>query len=103
MIQFRLPVLITTDLLNDRRPIAVLEDSFGETRLVGATEPRVMWPTDLIKLINRATEFRKTCQTAKNDFSSRSHAICKITITDPQTPSAPDGVLYMVDLAGSES
>jgi kinesin family protein 2/24 len=79
-----------------------LEDSFGETRLVGATEPRVMRPTDLIKLINKAVEFRKTSQTAKNDFSSRSHAICKITITDNRTPSAPDGVLYLVDLAGSE-
>jgi kinesin family protein 2/24 len=61
-----------------------------------------MWPTDLIKLINRAAEFRKTSQTAKNNYSSRSHAICKITITDNRTPSAQDGVLYLVDLAGSE-
>jgi kinesin family protein 2/24 len=52
--------------------------------------------------VNKAAEFRKTCQTARHDYSSRSHAICKITITDYRTPAVPDGILYLVDLAGSE-
>jgi kinesin family protein 2/24 len=88
--------------LNERQAISILEDSFGETRLNGATESRVLWTDDLIKLINKASEFRKTAKTEKNDQSSRSHAICRLTITDPQTPAAAPGLLYLIDLAGSE-
>ena len=89
--------------MDDRKPVSVLEDLFGETRIVGAAEPRVLSPEDMIGLIDKATEFRKTQATEKNEFSSRSHAICRITITDPVTLAAPDGILYLVDLAGSEA
>jgi kinesin family member 2/24 len=57
----------------------------------------------MTKYIDIATSFRKTAATEKNNFSSRSHAICKISIANPSVPSAPDGILYLIDLAGSEA
>lgn len=91
------------DLLNNRKPVQILEDSFGETRIVGAIQPPVHSPRELIALIDKASEFRKTQATEKNEFSSRSHAICRISITQPMIPAAPEGMLYLVDLAGSEA
>ena len=55
------------------------------------------------ELIDEATTFRKTAATEKNNFSSRSHAICRIAIANKEIPSAPDGILYLIDLAGSEA
>jgi kinesin family protein 2/24 len=92
-----------TDLLNNRKPVSILEDSFGETHFVGATETRVHRAKDFHELIDTASQFRRTSATEKNEQSSRSHAICKITITDPVTRAAPEGVLFLVDLAGSEA
>jgi kinesin family protein 2/24 len=83
--------------------VSVLEDGFGETQFVGASEPRVLTPQAFKDLIEIASSLRRTSATEKNEQSSRSHAICKITITDPVTTAAPDGVLYLIDLAGSEA
>ncbi|KAG5790966.1 hypothetical protein H9Q69_009983 [Fusarium xylarioides] len=68
-----------SDLLNARKPISILEDSFGSTHLAGASEYQ------------------------KNDSSSRSHAICKIRLENPELPQSDDGLLYLIDLAGSEA
>lgn len=57
----------------------------------------------MLNLIETATTFRRTESTLKNDSSSRSHAICRIRIQNPATPAAEDGVLYLIDLAGSEA
>jgi kinesin family protein 2/24 len=91
------------DLLNDRKPVSVLEDSFKEIKFVGALETRISTAEDLIQLIDTASTYRSTASTEKNDTSSRSHAICRISIANPSIPSAPDGLLYLVDLAGSEA
>ncbi|CAG8953747.1 hypothetical protein HYFRA_00006637 [Hymenoscyphus fraxineus] len=88
------------DLLNERTPISLLEDSFGITQMVGADEYQVYDREDMKELVERATAFRRTAPTLKNDASSRSHAICRIRIYDPATDS--DGLLYLIDLAGSE-
>ena len=88
------------DLLNERAPISLLEDSFGVTQMVGAEEYQVYDKERMGELIEHATSFRRTASTLKNDASSRSHAICRIRIRDPATYS--DGLLYMIDLAGSE-
>ncbi|RDW85695.1 hypothetical protein BP5796_04020 [Coleophoma crateriformis] len=90
------------DLLNDHRSISVLEDSFGETQLVGAVEQQPTSAEELLALIEKSMAFRKTAPTVKNDTSSRSHAICRIRIVNKEFPDLPDGVLYVVDLAGSE-
>jgi kinesin family protein 2/24 len=88
------------DLLDERKPISLLEDSFGVTQMVGADEYQVYNKDEMSDLIEHATSFRRTAPTFKNDASSRSHAICRIRIRDPATSS--DGMLYLIDLAGSE-
>ncbi|KAK7958567.1 P-loop containing nucleoside triphosphate hydrolase protein [Apiospora saccharicola] len=86
------------DLLNKRQPISIMEDAKGVTRLVGANECFVKAHADVQDLIERATKFRRTAPTLKNDDSSRSHSICRIRIKHGRV----DGFLYLVDLAGSE-
>ncbi|KAH7406445.1 P-loop containing nucleoside triphosphate hydrolase protein [Phaeosphaeria sp. MPI-PUGE-AT-0046c] len=88
------------DLLAERKPISLLEDSLGTTQLVGAEEHLIHDKDEMIDLIHSANSFRQTAATFKNDASSRSHAICRIRIRDPDTNS--DGLLYLIDLAGSE-
>ncbi|RYP73691.1 hypothetical protein DL769_004162 [Monosporascus sp. CRB-8-3] len=89
------------DLLNSRRPISILEDSFGVTQLAGANEHLVQDRDEVMDLIERAASFRRTAPTFKNDASSRSHGICRIRIKNQSTDS--DGLLYLIDLAGSEA
>lgn len=91
------------DLLNTRRPVSILEDSFGITQLTGALEHQVTTAVEMLTLIDTATAFRRTESTVKNDASSRSHAICRIRIQNLAVPEAEDGVLYLIDLAGSEA
>lgn len=88
------------DLLTERAPISLLEDSNGVTRMVGAAEIRIHDTTEMLDLIERAASFRRTASTFKNDASSRSHAICRIRIYSPDTRT--NGLLYLIDLAGSE-
>jgi len=89
------------DLLNSRKPISILEDSFGVTHLAGAKEHQVQSRDEAMDLIDRAASFRRTAPTLKNDASSRSHAICRIRIRKASADS--DGLLYLIDLAGSEA
>ncbi|KAK4166877.1 kinesin-like protein Klp59C [Cladorrhinum sp. PSN259] len=91
------------DLLNGRRQISVLEDSFGTTQLAGALEHQISSKPALLEYIDAAAALRATSPTLKNDTSSRSHAICRIRIENPSLPSEEDGLLYLVDLAGSEA
>ncbi|KAK7421632.1 hypothetical protein QQX98_002099 [Neonectria punicea] len=91
------------DLLNARRSVSVLEDSFGITQLNGALEHHVTTPASMLALVDTATTFRRTEATDKNSESSRSHAICRIRIHNPAAAASDDGVLYLVDLAGSEA
>ncbi|KAL4867264.1 P-loop containing nucleoside triphosphate hydrolase protein [Aspergillus spectabilis] len=91
------------DLLNNRAPFQILEDAFGETQLAGAVEKHVSSSEHLLALIETAASFRQTAPTAKNDGSSRSHAICRLRIEETSSTPIPDGVLYMIDLAGSET
>lgn len=80
-----------------------MEDSFGETQLVGALEPRVGSAKELLELIDCGMALRKSAPTLKNDASSRTHAVCKIKIVNKDIVEAPDGLLFLIDLAGSEA
>lgn len=101
------------DLLNARRPLSVLTDSFGETQMAGALETRVGSDDELLALVDMAAALRATEPTLRNDASSRSHAVCRIRIQLPAAAlggggggagaGAEDGLLYLVDLAGSEA
>lgn len=89
------------DLSVSRKPISILEDSFGVTQLAGAVEHLVETKDQAMQLIESAASFRRTESTWKNDSSSRSHGICRLRIVDPSTGS--EGFLYLIDLAGSEA
>ncbi|KAJ5919194.1 hypothetical protein N7466_010137 [Penicillium verhagenii] len=91
------------DLLRSHAPFMILEDSFGDTQLVGIQEILVQNTTELLALIDQATSFRQTASTEKNDGSSRSHAICRMRIENPAPEAIEDGILYLIDLAGSEA
>ncbi|KAL2021906.1 hypothetical protein VTK56DRAFT_6501 [Thermocarpiscus australiensis] len=91
------------DLLNSRKQVSILEDSFGITQMAGALEHQVTNKATLLDFIEAAASLRRTASTLKNDTSSRSHAICRIRIENPGIASDQDGLLYLVDLAGSEA
>lgn len=94
------------DLLNARKSVSILEDSFGATQVVGAQELLATDVDVVLSAVEAANAFRRTAATLRNDQSSRSHAICRIRIenTDKYQPdaAAEDGLLYLIDLAGSE-
>lgn len=57
----------------------------------------------MVDLIKYGASVRATQATASNDTSSRSHAICTITIQEAVGDRLVDsGKLLLVDLAGSE-
>ena len=96
--------LCLLDLLNGRAPFSILEDSLGSTQLIGIQESCVKSTPELLALIDTATSFRQEASTEKNNRSSRSHAICRIRIENPAHDSIlDDGILYLIDLAGSEA
>ncbi|KAK7757104.1 hypothetical protein SLS62_000651 [Diatrype stigma] len=94
------------DLLRGRRPIQIMEDAHGVTRLIGAEEhllvpgpaggggggaktgrgtgtgtgAKASGAAHATALIERAMRFRHTASTRKNDASSRSHSICRLRI-----------------------
>ncbi|KAI6088477.1 P-loop containing nucleoside triphosphate hydrolase protein [Hypoxylon rubiginosum] len=93
------------DLLSSRKPISILEDSFGVTQLAGIEEHQLIQGEREAaeNLIERAASFRRTAPTLKNDASSRSHSICRLRIQRGDDHGTGDGFLYLVDLAGSEA
>lgn len=71
--------------------------------MAGALEHRVTDKDTLLEFIEAAASLRRTASTLKNDTSSRSHAICRLRFENPGLPEADDGLLYLIDLAGSEA
>ena len=47
--------------------------------------------------------FRKSAPTLKNNASSRAHAVCRIRIANGDFAEVPDGLLFLIDLAGNEA
>lgn len=90
-------------MLNSRKAVSILEDSFGVTQIAGAADHEVTSADELLAYIESAASYRRTEATIKNDTSSRSHAICRIRLENSSAPTDEDGMLYMVDLAGSEA
>ena len=91
------------DLLNDRKVCKLLADENEVMHLRGA-EFKVFQNGEkkademMLELI-AALQLRQSEVTERNPVSSRSHAVCTLTV---QFPSGGEGVLRLVDLAGSE-
>lgn len=87
--------------MNSRASFPILQDNLGTTQLVGVQEHHVQSTEDLLSFSKEANQLRQTAPTLKNDGSSRSHAVCRIRIESPS--DTEDGLLYLIDLAGSEA
>ena len=88
------------DLLNNKQKVQILEDKYSNVCILGLVQELVESDGQMLEKIAFAFEQRTTHSTTANDTSSRSHAICKITVHDPI--SGDDGTLIVCDLAGSE-
>eukprot|EP01041_Mallomonas_annulata_P011005 gene11005-22991_t len=88
------------DLLNDRHRLNVLEDGKGEVVIAELVEKEVNGVDELSRLMDIGNSNRTTHATEMNNVSSRSHAICTITLKNPQGKLV--GKLSLIDLAGSE-
>ncbi|KAJ3282762.1 hypothetical protein HDU79_009679 [Rhizoclosmatium sp. JEL0117] len=92
-----------SDLLAFPNDLMILEDVFGKVQVKGVLEVHVRTAEEVLAVIERGAAHRRTEGTSKNATSSRSHAICRIRVKNLSRPEAEDGVLHLLDLAGSES
>jgi len=92
-----------SDLLRESAKVDILEDKFGKVNILGAKEEEVTSEEHFIKLIEIAANERSTSTTMKNDTSSRSHSICKIRVQNTAFKEIDDGIMLIIDLAGSEN
>jgi kinesin family protein 2/24 len=89
------------DLLNHRHRLEVREDGKGEVNIAGLEEVEVRSYEDLLGMIELGNRNRTTHATEANDVSSRSHAICQVTLRSAEDGKV-QGKLSLIDLAGSE-
>ena len=68
------------DLLGDRAVVEVNEDAAGDVHLRGASVHSATSEAALAALLEEAMESRATGSTARNDASSRSHAVLKLEV-----------------------
>jgi hypothetical protein len=92
-----------TDLINDLQPIKLGEDMFGEIEIVGQKEEIIESAEQFQKLNEMAKSNRATKSTFKNDMSSRTHSVVRITFTNTKHKTISAGQLLIFDLAGSEN
>jgi kinesin family protein 2/24 len=102
---------ICRDLLDDSRPeVRIMDnnDEDGSVCFVNATSVMVETAEELVSFMAEAKQRRATQATDKNDESSRSHAVCQMTIYAAATAEEKNhaarqrGVLTLVDCAGTE-
>jgi hypothetical protein len=88
---------------HEKKLLTVRGTNNGETYCEGLTILPINNINDVITLLNIANKARSTGKTAMNHSSSRSHAICILTLTTTKTDgSIVVSKLNLVDLAGSE-
>ena len=78
--------------------VKLAEDKDGSVRILNAASCVVTSPEELLSRILVAKGRRATEATDKNGVSSRSHAVCQMSITS----SSKRGLLTLIDCAGSE-
>lgn len=87
------------DLLNERQRLNVREDGAGDVIVSDLLETVTDSAETLRSVIEDGNRNRTTHATESNDESSRSHAICQISL---RTNGKELGRLSLIDLAGSE-
>jgi kinesin family protein 2/24 len=66
------------DLLNNKQKLQILEDKNNKIQVFGIEEKQAFSASDVHQIIDLGHSIRTTHQTAANDTSSRSHAICQV-------------------------
>jgi kinesin family member 2/24 len=79
-----------------------MEDTFGVMQLVGMQEKCPTSASEFHAIFQTSSMLRTSAPTAKNEQSSRSHAVYRIRAVNKSNSSVPDGEFFLVDLAGSE-
>lgn len=87
------------DLLNNRNRLNVREDGSGEVVVSDLAELQTRSVEETLEVIEMGNKNRTTHATESNDESSRSHAICQISL---RLRDKVHGKLSLIDLAGSE-
>lgn len=83
--------------------VRVVEDISGELRLLGTSPTSCYDAEHLAQLFHQAAGQRCTRATSRNETSSRTHMIIRVSIVPKETQWAKPGELFVVDLAGSEN
>ena len=83
--------------MNKSNKLNILEDKNQNVQIQGLEEREVYTNDQMLEVIEFGNSVRTTHQTVANDTSSRSHAICQITIKDGYENMM--GKLLLVDLA----
>ena len=91
------------DLLNDRKVVHLRSDEKEKVHCRGARKVEIddSDPELLVSTLQMALKLRSSEVTERNPISSRSHAICCISILNVDSDVVKGGVTF-VDLAGSE-
>ncbi|CAK4690844.1 unnamed protein product [Aphanomyces euteiches] len=83
--------------------LAVRDDVKGGVVVTGLSEHQVNSTEEVKQLLTQGAARRATASTGMNDTSSRSHAICTLSMhQQPAEDSAKFSKFHLVDLAGSE-
>ena len=91
------------DLLHGATVCHVRENASGQVKVVGLEESAASSASELFDLIAHGNGNRRTEATSVHNLSSRSHAVCTITLRDTKRKGRPQcGRLLLIDLAGSE-
>lgn len=88
------------DLLNKRSKLIIREDGENKIKVVGLLQKEAYSPKEINNIIEYGHSVRTTHSTKANDTSSRSHAICSMTLLNKECYEI--GKMILVDLAGSE-
>lgn len=96
------------DLLDNHKALQIQEDKNQQIQVAGLKEQEAYSPEEMLELISYGASVRQTQATVANEVSSRSHAICTITLQEMgqdrygNLVTQDIGKLLLVDLAGSE-
>lgn len=83
------------DLLAERKVVRLVADANEEVHVLGGRRVEASSAREMLDVVARAHALRSVAATERNAQSSRSHAVCRISLPH-------GGVLNLVDLAGSE-
>lgn len=89
-----------TDLFDYKKKTVQIREKNGSFTITNSVWVRLNNFSEALKVIEETENRRKSCSTNMNQFSSRSHAIFIIKVTNIKNLTSSN--LFLVDLAGSE-